>query len=361
LESRSATGSCHAVSVLSFPSAAQERAAGGNTHLEVKRREFITLLGGSAAWPLAAHGQQPGMPVIGFLGSASADLWSGRLRAFHQGLSVAGYVEGRNAAVEYRWAEGRNDQLPALAADLVRRKPTVIAALGSTPAALAAKAATATIPIVFEIASDPVELGLIASLARPDGNLTGITSLNVEAEPKRLQLLHDLIPIARIVALLVNPTNLTLAQSTTKVLEAAARRIGVQLHVLYASTERDFDVVFATAAQVRAGALVIGADPLFTSRLEELAVLALRHALPAAYQFREFALAGGLVSYGTSLTDGFRSAGMHIGRILKGEKPGELPVQQATKVEPILNLKTAKTLGLDVPLGISAGADEVIE
>ena len=327
---------------------------------QLKRREVITLLGAIAgAWPLGARAQQPAMPVIGFLGSASRDLWRARLRAFHQGLSETGHVEGRNVAIEYRWAEGQNDQLPALATDLVRRKATVIAALGSTPAALAAKAATATIPILFEIASDPVELGLIASLARPDGNATGVTSLNAEVEPKRLQLLHDLVPTARIVALLVNPTNPTLAESTTKVLEAAAETIGVQLHVLRASTDRDFDRVFVTAAQLHAGALVIGADPLFTSRIEELAALALRHALPAVYQFREFAVAGGLVSYGTSLTDGFRLAGIYTGRILKGDRPGELPVQQATKVELILNLKTAKTLGLEVPL--SAAADEVIE
>jgi putative ABC transport system substrate-binding protein len=330
--------------------------------MRLRRREFITLLGGAAAaWSLTARAQQPAMPVIGFLGSASPDLWTGRLRAFHQGLSETGYVEGRNVAIEYRWAEGQNDRLLALAADLVRRQVTVIAAPGSTPAALAAKAATATIPIVFELASDPIELGLIASLARPGGNVTGVTSLNAEVGPKRLELLHELVPTATIVALLVNPTNPTLAESTMKALQAAARTLGVQLHVLHASTDRDLDTVFSTVAQLGAGALVIGADPFFTSRLEQLAALALRHALPTVYQFREFAVAGGLVSYGTSLTDTFRLAGDYTGRILKGDKPADLPVQEATKVELIINMKTATALGLTVPLPLLGRADEVIE
>jgi putative ABC transport system substrate-binding protein len=328
----------------------------------MNRRDFITLLGGTAvAWPLAARAQQAAVPVIGFLGGASPHPWVGRLRAFRQGLSETGYVEGKNVAIEYRWAEGQNDRLPAMATDLVRGQITVIAAPGSTPAALAAKAATTAIPIVFEIVSDPVELGLIASLARPGGNVTGVTSLNAEVGPKRLELLHEIVPTATIVALLVNPTNPTLAESTTKALQAAARILGVQLHVLHASTDQDLDTVFATVAQLRVGALMIGADPFFTSRLEQLAALGLRHALPTAYQFRQFAAAGGLVSYGTSLTDTFRLVGIYTGRILKGDRPADLPVQQASKVELILNLKTAKALGLEIPPTLLARADEVIE
>jgi ABC-type uncharacterized transport system substrate-binding protein len=339
-----------------------ERAADYDADEDMRRRYFMTLLGGAvAAWPLAARAQQPALPVIGFLGSASPPPWGDRLRAFRQGLSETGYVEGKNVAIEYRWAEGQNDRLPAMAVDLVRGQVTVMAAPGSTPAALAAKAATTTIPIVFEIASDPVELGLIASLARPGGNVTGVTSLNAEVGPKRLELLHEIVPTATIIALLVNPTNPTLSESTTKALQAAARTLGVQLHVLHASTHQDLDTVFATAGQLRVGALMIGADPFFTSRLEQLAALGLHHALPTAYQFREFAAAGGLVSYGTSLTDTFRLVGIYTGRILKGERPADLPVQQASKVELILNLKTAKALRLTVPLPLIARADEVIE
>ena len=325
----------------------------------MKRREFITLLGGATALPLAARAQQSGMPVIGFLGGTSPEVYADLLRAFRQGLKEAGHVEGQTAKIEYLWAEGRNDRLPALAAQLVRRQVAVIVAAGGTPSALAAKAATATIPIVFGVAVDPVGLGVVASLNRPGGNLTGVTNLNVEVGPKRLELLRELLPSATLIAVLVNPNNPILDEPFVRELQVAARTLGFKLHVLYASTDRDFDRVFVTAAQLHAGALVIGADPLFTSRIEELAALALRHALPAVYQFREFAVAGGLVSYGTSLTDGFRLAGIYTGRILKGDRPGELPVQQATKVELILNLKTAKTLGLEVPL--SAAADEVIE
>jgi putative tryptophan/tyrosine transport system substrate-binding protein len=327
----------------------------------MKRREFITLLGGAAAWPLAARAQQQAMPVIGFLGSASPDRWAGRMRAFHQGLSETGYAEGRNVAIEYRWAEGQNDRLGPLAAELVGRQVTVIVTPGSTPAALAAKAATTTIPIVFEVASDPVELGLVTSLARPGGNITGVTSLNAEVGPKRLELLHELVPTATVVGLLVNPTNPNLAELTTKNLHAAARSLGLKMHILHASADRDFDTVFATLNQLRAGALVIGTDPFFSSRLEQLATLTARHAVPTVYQFREFTAAGGLMSYGGSLTDTFRAAGVYTGRILKGDKPADLPVQRTTKVELFLNLRTAKVLGLEVPRTLIARADEVIE
>jgi len=328
----------------------------------MKRRDFLALVGGAAVgWPLAARAQQRPMPVVGFLGSASPDLWAARLRAFHQGLGETDYIEGHNVAFEYRWAEDQNDRLPAMAADLVRRQVNVIAAVGSTPAALAAKMATTTIPVVFEIAGNPVELGLVSGLARPGGNVTGVTTLNAEVEPKRLELLHELVPAAASIALVVNPTNPAQAESTTKVLHASADQLGVQLNVLNASTESDFDTVFANAVQLKAGALVIGADPLFTSRLGQLAELALRHAIPAVYEFREFAAVGGLLSYGSSLTGTFGLAGNYAGRILKGENPSDLPVQQATKVELIINLKTAKAFGLTVPLSLLGRADEVIE
>jgi len=328
----------------------------------IRRREFITLLGGTAAaWPLAARAQQPTMPVIGFLSSASPNLYSDRLRTFREGLKEAGYVEGRNVEIDYRWAEGHNDRLPALAAELVHREVTVIAAAGGTPSALAAKAATATIPIVFGVAVDPVEVGLVASLNRPGGNLTGVTNLNAEVGPKRLELLHELLPAATIIAVLVDPTNPTLAEAFLPDLQAAARALGVRLHVLQASKEGDFDTVFATLIQLRASALIIGPSTYFVARSEQLAALAVRHAVPTIFHYRPFAAAGGLMSYGSSETNYYRLVGIYAGRILKGEKLADLPVQQATKVELIINLKTARALGLTIPLPLIGRADEVIE
>ena len=323
----------------------------------MRRREFVSLFGGAAAWPMAARAQQPAMPVIGFLNSASADGYAIPARAFRQGLKDTGYVEGQNVAIEYRWAEGQYDHLPTLAADLVRRQVGVIVA--NSAAMLPAKAATTTVPIVFITSLDPVQLGLVASLSRP-GNVTGVTTLNVEVGPKRLELLHELVPTTTVIALLVNPTNPN-AETLSRDLQTAARGRGLQLHVLHASTERDFDPVFAELVQLRASVLVIGTDAFFTTRSEQLAALTIRHALPAIYQSREFAAAGGLASYGGSLADSYRTAGVHTGRILKGEKPTDLPVQQSTKVELIINLKTAKALGLTVSLPLLARADEVIE
>jgi putative tryptophan/tyrosine transport system substrate-binding protein len=326
----------------------------------MKRREFITLLGGAAAWPLAARAQQPGMPVIGFLDSKSPDDSAHMVAAFRQGLKEAGYVEGQNTTIDYRWAEGHYDRLPVLAADLVRRRVDVIAATGG-PAALAAKAATATIPIVFRLAADPIAAGLVASLSRPVGNVTGVTSLNLEVGSKRLEFLHELLPTATIMAALVNPTNPTNAEILSRDLQATARLLGLQLHLVHASSDADIDAVFATLTELRAAGLVIGTDALFTSRDEKLAALGLRYRIPTIYQWREFVAAGGLMSYGGSFADSYRLAGVYTGRILKGEKPADLPVQQATKLELFINLKTAKALGLNVPPTLLALADEVIE
>jgi len=326
----------------------------------MRRREFISLLGGAAAWPVAARAQQSAVPEIGFLNSASSDATKATVAAFRQGLAETGAIEGQNASIQYRWAEGRYDRLPALAADLVRRKVAVIATTSGIPPALAAKAATTSIPIVFTVGVDPVEVGLVGSLNRPGGNLTGVSILNVELAPKRLELLHELVPAATLIALLVNPANPN-AETLSRELQAAARTLGLQLHVLRASTERDFDAVFATLLQLQAGGLVIGPDTFFVSRTEQLTALALRHAVPAISLYREFAVAGGLMSYGGNGTDAVRLAGIYCGRILKGEKPADLPVQQVTKVELIINLKTAKALGITVPLSLLASADEVIE
>jgi putative tryptophan/tyrosine transport system substrate-binding protein len=325
----------------------------------MRRREFIALLGsGVAGWSLAARAQQAAMPVVGFLNGGSPD--ANRVAAFRQGLNETGYIEGRNLAIEYHWAEGQYDRLPALAADLVRRQVNVIAAT-STPAVITAKAATTTIPIVFVTSSDPVQLGLAASLSRPGGNLTGTTTLAIEVTPKRLEILHELLPTAKLFALLVNPTN-PYADILSRNVQAAARTLGLQLHILHASTEHDFDTVFATLAQLRAGGLVIGGiEIFFESRRGQLAALALRHSIPTIYQSREFAVAGGLMGYGGNTMDSYRVAGLYTGRILKGEKPADLPVQQVTKVDLIINLKTAKVLGLDIPPTLLARADEVIE
>ncbi len=328
----------------------------------MKRREFITLVAGSAAaWPFAVRAQQSAIPLIGFLGGVSAELYGDRLRAFGQGLKEEGYIEGQNVAIEYRWAEGNNDRLPILARELVDRQVTVIAAGGGTASAVAARRATATIPVVFAVAVDPVEVGLVSSLNRPGGNVTGVTNLNVEVGPKRLELLRELIPTATIIAVLVNPTSSVLTESFLHDLQPAAVTLGLQLHILHASTERDFDTVFSTLVQLRAAALVIGPDNFFYAHRSPLGALALRHAMPTISQNRSFARAGCLISYGGSETDYYRLLGSYTGKILKGEKPGDLPVQRSMKVELIINLKTAKALGLTVPLSLLGRADEVIE
>ncbi len=328
----------------------------------LRRRDFIQLVGGTAfAWPLTALAQQSAMPVVGLLGSTSAQGFPAPVAAFRQGLQEAGYREGQNVAIEYRWADDQLDRLPALAAELVHRQVAVIAVIGGLPPTLAARAATTRIPIVFATSADPVKAGLVASLSRPGGNLTGATTLNVEVGPKRLELLHELLPTATTIALLVNPTNPAFAETLSRDVQAAARTLGLQVPVLRASTERDFETVFATLVQVRAGGLVIGPDTFFTTRSEQLAALAVRHAVPTIYQYRGFAAAGGLMSYGGSIADPYRIAGVYTGRILKGDKPSDLPVVQSTKVELFINLKTAKTLGLTIPLPLLGRADELIE
>ena len=310
----------------------------------MRRREFITLLGGAAAgrsW----RARSTAMPVIGFLNSSSPDTAGDRVRAYHNGLRETGYVEGRNVTIEYRWADGQNERLPSLAADLVKRDVSLIVT-GGTPATLAAKAATTKIPIVFILSTDPVEAGLVGSLNRPGNNLTGVTGLNVELAPKKLELLRELVPTTTTIALLINPTNRVAAERESRDLEAAARSFGLQLHVLNASTEREFHSIFASLLPLRADALIIGSDLFFTSRSKQLAALTVRYAVPSIYQFREFVAAGGLLSYGGSIVDWGYQGGIHSGRILAGAKPADLPVQQATKVELFVNLKTAKALGL---------------
>jgi putative ABC transport system substrate-binding protein len=330
----------------------------------MRRRDFVAQLGGAAAClilrPLAARAQ-PRMPVIGYLGAESPDRFASRLSAFRDGLATAGFTEGRNVAIEYRWAEGSNERLPALAAELVRYPVSVLAAPGSVAAALAAKAATQTIPIVFETGADPVVTGLVASLRQPGGNITGVTSLNAAVGAKRLELLRELAPTAKTFALLVNPGNPKNAEATINDLQTAARILGCSLQVLNASTEAEFDPAFAALAELKAGGLVIANETFFASRSEQLAALTLRHRVPAVHQSREFVSAGGLLSYGGSVRQSHSQAGAYVGRILKGEKPGELPVVQVTKVELTVNLKTAKALGVNVPLTLLGRADEVIE
>ena len=327
---------------------------------KLKRREFITLLGAAAAWPLVARAQQPAMPVIGFLSSRSPGESADLVAAFRRGLAEGGYVEGQNVSLEFRWGEGRYERLTAYAVELVRRAVTVIVTAGGDPAAQAAKAATATIPIVFVSGSDPVKVGLVASLNRPGGNITGVHMLILGLGAKQLGLLHELMPAANPVGILVNP-NFADAQTQLRDVEEAAQSLGLKLVVQKAGTEFEFETAFADLARQKAGAILVIADPFFTSQRVEIAALAARYAMPAVFELREYAAAGGLMSYGPSLADAYRQQGIYAGRILKGEKPAEMPVQQAVKVELVINLQTAKTLGLSIPLPLLGRADEVIE
>ena len=326
----------------------------------MKRRDFIALIGGAAAmWPLLAPAQQSAMPVVGFLNGASPESYEHQVAAFRDGLKDGGYVEGRNVAIEFRWAEGHYDRLPAMAADLVNRKVTVIAAT-STPANIVAKAATKTIPIVFTTGSDPVQLGLVASLSHPGGNVTGATSLQAELAPKRFELAHELMPNATTIAVLVNPTN-PIDKDLTADAQASARTFGLELKIIRASTDQEINEAFAGFSRLHAGVLIIGSDAFFIERSARLAALALQYAVPTIFSYREFAAAGGLMSYSGSAILSYRTAGLLTARILKGEKPADLPVQQATNIELIVNLKTAKAIGITIPLSLLARADEVIE
>jgi putative ABC transport system substrate-binding protein len=328
----------------------------------MKRREFITLLGGTAAaWPLAARAQRAAIPVIGFLSGATFEMMRGYVAAFHRGLADAGFSEGRNVAIEYRWAEGHNDRLPALATDLVHREVTIIVVGGSTPGALAAKAATQAIPIIFLVGPDPIKLGLVASLNRPGGNITGITILNVELIAKCFELMHSLMPPATTIAVLVNPANIPQAATERGIVQDAARVLGTRVVFLNASSPSEIESAFATLVGERLGALVVSGENFFLTQRDRLVDLAANHAVPTIYAYREYVVAGGLMSYGTDISDAYRHVGVNTGRILRGEKAADLPVQQVTKVELILNLKTAKALGLSIPIPLLGRADEVIE
>ena len=328
----------------------------------MKRREFITLLGGAAAaWPLAARAQQPAMPVIGLLDNRAAETTADRLRGFHRGLRESGYVEGESVSIVYRWADGDNRRLPELAADLIRRQVAVIAATGGTPTALAAKAATATIPIVFAVPEDPVGLGLVASLPRPGGNLTGVNFFNAEVAAKRLELMRELVPSAKRVAVLVNPTNAANMEANLRQLQPAAETLGAEIEVVRAASSREIDAAFAAMARERPDMLFVMGDALFNSRRLQLAMLAARHMLPASYAQRDYPVSGGLMSYGTDVTDAFRQVGFYVGRILKGARPADLPAVQAAKFQLVINAQTARLLDLTVPPQLLARADEVIE
>jgi putative ABC transport system substrate-binding protein len=326
----------------------------------MRRRTFISLLGGAAAFPLATRAQQPAMPVIGYMDTASASTTSHLVEAFHRGLSAAGYDEGRNVAIEYRWSEGDYDKLPALAAELVRRQVAVIATI-NTPTILAAKAASQTIPIIFGVGVDPVKFGLVASLNHPGGNLTGVTQLNIEMEAKRVQLLHELLPAARSIALLINPTSPAYSEAATESAQSAARILGARLLVINASTESSIEAAFVTLVEKRAGSLLVSGDSFFVSQRDQIVALAARHAVPALFHRREFTAVGGLMSYGPSLPEVYYQVGDYTGRILKGTKPADLPVQQSTKFELVINAKTAKALGIEVPISMQIRAEEVIE
>jgi len=327
----------------------------------MRRREFISLIGGVAVAPVIARAQQTSVPVVGLLGATTAQGYAPQLAAFRQGLSEVGLVEGRDVVIEYRWADDQFDRLPGLAAELVNRHVAVIATIGGSAASAAAKAATTTIPVVFHGSLDPVKAGFVASLSRPGGNLTGVVTLNEEIGRKRLELIHEAVPAATTLGLLLNPTNKVVTEPVSKDVQTGAHELGLQLRVLNVSTESDFERVFASLKQMQVGALVIVSDPFFISTSEQLAALTVRYAVPAIFPYRSFTDAGGLMSYGTNYTDSYRLSGVYTGRILKGEKPADLPVQQATKVELIVNLKTARALGLSIPMSLLGRADEVIE